>query len=130
MLWFLLKVVRDLLIKYLLLVRPIEIRLTKKVKGGKAEFLKKLLFADYQRKWSSDQISDALKWGTNMGMSVSLGIREYCHMATAFMEEHLKYHKINLDASHIFDLQAGHNSKMAAREYAVGMDDHGELTRI
>ena len=45
------------------------------------------------------------------------------------MEEHLKYHKINLDASHIFDLQAGHNSKMAAREYTVGMDDHCEVTR-
>ena len=64
-----------------------------------------------------------------MGMSVSLEIREYRHVATAFMEEHLKYHKINLDASHIFDLQVGHNSKTAAREYAVGMDDHGEVTR-
>jgi hypothetical protein len=77
---------------------------------------------------SSDQISDTLKLETNRGMSVSLGIREYRHVATAFMKEHLKYHKINLDASHIFDLQARHNAKTAAREYAVGMDDQ-EVTR-
>ena len=126
---FLPKVVGDLLIKYLALVRPMEIRLAKKVEGGTAEFLKEFLFADYKKMWSSDQISDALKLETNRGMSVSLGIREYRHVATAFMEEHLKYHKINLDASHIFDLQAGHLSKTAAREYAVGMDDHGEVTR-
>ena len=126
---FLPKVVGDILIKYLALVRPMEIRLAKKVEGGKAEFLKEYLFADYRKMWSSNQISDALKQETNRGMSVSLGIREYRHVATAFMEEHLKYHKINLEASHIFDLQAGHNSKTAAREYAVGMDDHGEVTR-
>jgi hypothetical protein len=126
---FLPKAVGDLLIKYLALVQPMEIWLAKKVEGGKAEFLKEFLFADYQRMWSSDQISDALKLETNRGMSVSLGIREYRHAATAFMEEHLKYHKINLDASHIFDLQARHLSKTAAREYAVGMDDHSEVTR-
>src|SRR5271156_182412 len=63
----------------------------------------------------------------NRGMSVSLGIREYRRVATAFMEEHLKHHKINLDGSHILDLQAGYNSKMVAREYAVGMDDHGDM---
>ena len=43
------------------LVRPMEIRLAKKVERGKAEFLKEFLFADYQRMWSSDHISDVLK---------------------------------------------------------------------
>ena len=89
---FLPKVVGDLLIKYLALVRPMEIRLAKKVEGGKPEFLKEFLFADYKRMSSSDQISDALKLETNRGISVSLGIREYRHVATAFMEEHLIYH--------------------------------------
>jgi hypothetical protein len=68
MLRFLPKVVGDLLIKYLTLVRPMEIRLARKVESGKAEFLKEFLFADYQRMWSSDQISDTLKLETNREM--------------------------------------------------------------
>jgi len=126
---FLPKAVGDLLIKYLAVVRPMEIRLAQKVEGGKVEFLKEFLFANYQRGGSSDQISNPLKLETSRGMSVSLGLREYRHVATAFMEELLKYHKIDFHASHIFDLQAGHNSKTVAQAYAVGMDDHGEVTR-
>ena len=60
-----------------------------------------------------------------------LGFREYRQVAVAFMERHMKYKvdEFRWNMNSILDLQAGHKSRTAGRDYATATGDLREVTR-
>jgi superfamily II DNA or RNA helicase len=125
---FLPESVGKLLIKYLTMVRPMEIFLSGKMEKSEENSLGMLLFADYRKAWTGERLSDVFKTETNLHGSAALGFREWRQVATGFMKYHLKHYDPNPDVGAIFDYQAGHSQTTAARSYAVGSKDHLKLT--
>ena len=121
-----------LLTEYLAIVRPLEIFFSSKFNLKGCEDLKEFLWSDFRKGiWSGDYLSDLLKQYTSQSGMPSLGFQDYRQVATAFMEQHLKYKSYELQKiwDAIYDLQAGHSSKTAGNSYAVGTKDHRSVSR-
>ena len=121
-----------LLAEYLVLVRPVEIFLSRKFNCKGADDLDEFLWADYKKGvWSGEFLSDQLKIHTTSYGMHGLGFREYRQVAVAFMERHMKYKvdESRWNMNSILDLQAGHKSRTAGRDYATATGDLREVTR-
>jgi RecQ family ATP-dependent DNA helicase len=127
------KHLNEMLVEYLAVVRPVEIFLSHKFNCNGAADLEEFMWADYNKGlWTGDFISDLLKRTTSSHEMHGLGFREYRQVATAFMEENLKYKARdpdNVNVNAIVDLQAGHNSRTAGVSYAVSTEDHSQVSR-
>jgi len=92
--------------------------------------MKEFLWADYRKGvWDGDDLSNLLKTSSVRSMR-PLGIREYRQVATAFMEQHLRY-KVDdgQEEENIFNLQAGHGGRTTNLRYAVATGDSRIITR-
>lgn len=112
-------------------MRPLEIFLSHKFNCKGASDLNEFLWADYRKgRWNGEFLSDLLKITTSQHKMQPLGFRDYRQVAQAFMEKHLKYKVKDIQGLNaILDLQAGHNSRTAGRDYAVSTEDHGKVSR-
>lgn len=112
-------------------MRPLEIFLSHKFNCKGANDLNEFLWADYRKgRWNGEFLSDLLKITTSQHKMQALGFRDYRQVAGAFMEKHLKYKTKDIRGLNaILDLQAGHNSRTAAVDYAVSTEDHGKVSR-
>jgi len=121
----------SILAEYLTIVRPLEIFLSQKFNCKGAHELNEFLWADYEKgRWNGEFISDLLKITCSQHKMQPLGFRDYRQVAQAFMEKHLKYKVKDIQGLNaILDLQAGHNSRTAGRDYAVSTEDHGKVSR-
>ena len=117
--------------EYLTIVRPLEVFLSHKFNCKGANDLNEFLWADYKKgRWNGEFLSDLLKLTTTDYNMPALGFRDYRQVATAFMEQHLKYKIKNIQGlNSILDRQGGHTSLTVGTEYAVSTDDHGEISR-
>ena len=112
-------------------MRPLEIFLSHKFNCKGANDLNEFLWADYRKgRWNGEFLSDLLKITTSQHKMQALGFRDYRQVALTFMEKHLKYKTKDIQGLNaILDLQAGHNSRTAAADYAVSTEDHGKVSR-
>ncbi len=112
-------------------MRPLEIFLSHKFNCKGANDLNEFLWADYRKgRWNGEFLSDLLKITTSQHKMQALGFRDYRQVALAFMEKYLKYKTKDIQGLNaILDLQAGHNSRTAAADYAVSTEDHGKVSR-
>lgn len=112
-------------------MRPLEIFLSHKFNCKGASDLNEFLWADYRKgRWNGEFLSDLLKITTSQHKMQPLRFRDYRQVAQAFMEKHLKYKVKDMQGLNaILDLQAGHNSRTAGRDYAVSTEDHGKVSR-
>lgn len=116
---------RDLLVKYLALVRPAESFIIEQVECDGFENYEKMLFTDYNRVWDGKRISEIFMREMNEWGPASMGFQEYRQLATLWMRKHLKTVKLEED---IPDHQSGHNSGMAETRYAITTEDMDKLT--
>ena len=112
-------------------MRPLEIFLSHKLNCKGTSDLNEFLWADYRKgRWNGEYLSGLLKITTSQHKMQPLGFRDYRQVAQAFMEKHLKYKVKDIQGLNaILDLQAGHNSRTAGRDYAVSTEDHGKVSR-
>ena len=129
---FLTKDLAVLIAEYLTIVRPVEIFFSTKFhQKGEAD-LREFLWADYRKGiWDEDYLSELFKQYTSQYEMHGLGFQEYRQVATAFMEQHLKYkgNYLEKDQDSTWDLQAGHSSKTAGIAYARAYNDHRMVSR-
>ena len=118
--------------EYLAVVRPLEIYFCEQFNLKGKDDLKQFLWADYKKGiWDGDDLSNLLKTFTVEHGIHPLGIAEYRQVATAFMEQHLRY-RVDPDATDehsIFNLQAGHTDVTTGARYAVASGDSRTISR-
>lgn len=124
---FLPEEVGDLLIKYLSLVRPMEALISEEIECEGFDNYEKLLFADEERAWGGERLSDIFMREMNAWGPAAMGFREYRQLITLFMRKHLK--ELGWDEiDDVRDAQAGHGSRMAGMRYGITADDMAGLT--
>jgi hypothetical protein len=125
--------VARILAEYLAVVRPVEIFFCELFNLSGLADLKEFLWADYSKGiWDGEYLSDTLKLHTSTSKDIpALGYRDYRQVATAFMEQHIKFNSNSEDAitNNVLDLQAGHSSAIATTRYAVSTTDLRTVTR-
>jgi hypothetical protein len=122
---FLPEEVGDLLIKYLILVRPVERFIAEQIECDGFENYEKMLFMDYEHPWDGKRLSKIFMWEMNEWDSALMEFREYRQIATLWMRKHLKKVKLEED---MLDHQTGHNSEMAEARYRITSEDMDKLT--
>jgi hypothetical protein len=127
---FLPKEVGDLLIKYLSLVRPMEVFIAERIECERYENYEKLLFTDYERAWDGERLSKTFKRQMNEWGMAAMGFREYRQLIKLFIHKHLKESdwEVGRDRDDVHDIQAGHSSHTARMRYGVGADDLAGLS--
>ena len=90
--WYLQEEVGNLLIKYLMLVRPVnsEAFIAEQIECDGFENHEKMLFTDYERVWDGKRLSEIFMCEMNEHGPTSMGFREYRQIAKFWMRKHLK----------------------------------------
>lgn len=116
----------DLLIRYLLIVRPMEVHLAQRLyKPEVAALYSEFFLLNKDTKVTSTQFGAALTKFTGTYYEVELGLNDYRHFAVATCREyiHPAYNPhSDDDEDDIGDLQAGHTSAVARHHYARLID--------
>jgi hypothetical protein len=129
------KEVGQLLINYLMAVRPMErlFAMATWMDEQAAGALFTHLFVANERQTSGKDLRLAFEQQTSKAFQEKFPISKYRHMAIAIDRAHVRNPEVNLD--HIGDKQAAHSSKTAERIYAreeglLGLIDGGTITKF
>jgi superfamily II DNA/RNA helicase len=134
----------ELLLKYLLFVRPVERFFAGMLYDGSdaVSLYGTHLLVSKGRVCNGEFVCNAFKAHSLMEMGIPLGIADYRHVAIAFIDKHVRRQPDETEHSgdgdgngngeaqdDIIDIQAGHSSATAAMYYARSNLDHRWLSR-
>ena len=123
-------VLSELVVKYLIYIRPIERFFAYVIYNKeKANLYSNYLFVSNGKLLNTLNISSMLEKVFKSVDAPPLFVHEYRHIAIAFMEKNLRLNPNILDTNDLFDEQAGHSHLMAVTNYAISQYDSRIATR-
>lgn len=113
--------VSDLMLRYLFVIRPMEVHLAKRLFAPQeAALYSEYFLLKKNKRVDSDKFSKALANFTGTYFGVRMGVKDYRHFAVGVSREfiHPAYNPFEDEENDIGDLQAGHSSAIAKHHYA------------
>jgi hypothetical protein len=130
--------VGQLLVQYLVLILPF----CEYLSNWNTEVFEEvspLLWTDKKEEWKSEHLSRVLGRETSLRIGIKLNILDYRHLAISIGRKHLRWVGSRLEGEDgeseddIYDVQAGHSSKIANQVYGIRADimrDTNEQTLV
>ncbi|KAJ1552962.1 hypothetical protein HK405_009402, partial [Cladochytrium tenue] len=121
--------VGELLLKYLVLVRPVETLASQVLHGEEAATAHQhMLFTSRGQPASGKHVRDVFAREFKVCFRADISITQYRHIATAFMHHHLKLADLAANDG-LLDEQAGHTAHIAASVYGRSQIDLQRIDR-
>ena len=116
--------VSQMLLEYLVLVRPVQIRLARTVyEAPDLPALHTVLFMVNGKRWSGDAARHRFQTCTRTGqLAQGIGVADWRLISIAFLSKHSRVDEEE-EADEVTDLQAGHSTRTALTLYGISMSD-------